>query len=96
MYGLNGGQSPETLEKLAKMGIVNDQIQSIGQGSVANGVDVMPMFEDVDSKFEKENVTPDVAKELKEFIRKKTEAANYQFNQSTEYTDVISTNLSKF
>jgi hypothetical protein len=56
----------------------------------------MPMFEDVDNKFEKENVTPEVAQELKEFIRKKTEAANYQFNQSSEYTDVISTNLSKF
>jgi len=61
------------------MGIVSDQTQGVHQVA-AIGVDVMPMYDDVDNNFDQDNITAEVAEKLKGFLRKKTENATMQFN----------------
>lgn len=53
------------------MGIVPENVPGMGNVSAAAQVDVTPMFDDVDNNYDAA-ITPEVAHDLKNFIRSKT------------------------
>lgn len=56
------------------MGIVPENVPGMGNVSAAAQVDVTPMFDDVDNNYDAA-ITPEVAHDLKNFIRSKTQNA---------------------
>ena len=75
VYGFGDINNKVTIERLQKMGIFVNQINDKGENKAVNsGVDLLPLFDDVDHNFDKDKLTPEIAEALRKFIIKKTES----------------------
>jgi hypothetical protein len=88
VYGLEAIKDPETLARMERLGLLTkaNNAQQNGEGNNDYQGDSLPMFDNIETDFNRENMTPEMAQELQNFLNSKTDAQDRQFNKSADYT----------